>query len=121
MNNQNESGQNLVNSIDDFIDHIKNKPRNQSKVWMTKDLHDQLIQDDSYKQQIPHIHEKKLNFRIISSDSRGFYAEHVLYDSGYETPIDLDFNDIDTDTDTDTDTETETETETEHATNNNEH
>ena len=119
MNNQNESGQNLINSIDDFIDHIKNKPRNQSKVWITKDLHDQLIQDDSYKQQIPHIHEKKLNFRIISSDPKGFYAEHVLYDSGYETPIDLDFSDTDTDNDTE---HAETEhAETKHVTNNNDH
>ena len=119
MNNQNESGQNLVNSIDDFIHHIKNKPRNQSKVWITKDLHDQLIQNDSYTQEIPYIHEKKLHFRIISSDPKGFYAEHVLYDSGYETPIDLDFSDIDTDTETE---HAETEhAETEHATNNNDH
>lgn len=91
MNNQNESSQNLVNSIDDFIHHINNKPRNQSKVWVTKDLHDQLIQNDSYTQKIPLIHDKKLHFRIISSDPRGFYAEHILYDSGYETPTDLDF------------------------------
>ena len=90
--NQNPSNQHLVNTIDSLIHSINEKPRNQAKVWITPQLHADLItQNSSLTIRIPRIQEDIVQFRIYKDD-RGCYIEYYILDEGYETPIDIEFD-----------------------------